>query len=222
MQITGNGLDPAEGQSVSNFLLAGVILNDKGKIANSFKTVVKGSADAANPEIIYNHRAPLTPGIYQVRVAARDEQSKRVGSALKWIVIPDLSDRRLNLSTPMLIAPHMEGLRAADGTDQVQLSVDHRYPRDSALDWCVFIYNAQQDGNSKPDLNVSVQLLRDGRVVQESQSKVADAGTDPSRIFVSNQLALQSLSPGRYDFLISVSDNRSATTARRRIDFQIE
>src|SRR6185295_3165561 len=115
------------------FLIAGVILNDKGKIANSFKTVVKGSADAAHPAIIYNHRATLTPGIYQVRVAARDDQTGRVGSALKWIVIPDIADRRLHLSSLMLIASGMENLRAADGTGQVQLSVDHRYPRASRL-----------------------------------------------------------------------------------------
>jgi len=222
MQITGSGLDPAESQSAANFLIAGVILNDKGKIANSFKTVVKGSADAAHPAIIYNHRATLTPGIYQVRVAARDDQTGRVGSALKWIVIPDIADRRLHLSSLMLIASGMENLRAADGTGQVQLSVDHRYPRASRLDWCVFIYNAQRDGDSRPDLGVSVQVLRDGRVVQESRSKVSDAVTDPARIFFGRQLALQSLSSGRYDLLISVLDNRSAATATRRIELQIE
>jgi VWFA-related protein len=222
VQITGNGVDPSEGQSASNFLIAGVILNDKGKIANSFKTVLKGSADTADPAIIYNHRATLTPGIYQVRVAARDDQAGRVGSALNWIAIPDLSDQRLNLSTLMLIAPGMENLADADGTQQIQLSVDHRYPRDSSLDWCFFIYNARQDGNSTPDLGVSVQVLRDDRVVQESRTRVTDAGADPARIFFTDRLALQSFSPGRYNLLISVTDNRRATTATRRIDFQIQ
>src|ERR1051325_3869512 len=177
--------------------------------------MIAGAADPAHPAIIYNHRTTLTPGIYQVRVAARDDQTSRVGSALKWIVIPDLADRRLNLSTPMLIAPGMESLRAADGTQQIQLSVDHRYPRGSRLDWCVFIYNAQRDSN----LTISVQVVRDGRVVQESGSKVSDTGSDPARIFFGNQLGLGSLSPGRYDLLISVSDNRTTATAARRIDF---
>jgi hypothetical protein len=222
MQITGSGSDPAEGRDASNYLIAGVILSDKGKIANSFKTVLKGSTDLENPAIIYNHRATLPPGIYQVRVAARDDQTGRVGSSLKWIVIPDLTNHRLNLSTLMLIASGMENLQAADGSDQVQLSVDHRYPRDSRLDWCVFIYNAPRKGNSDPDLNVSVQVLRDDRVVQQSRTKVADIGTDPARIFFANQVELQSLSPGRYDLLVSVSDSHSGTTATRRIDFQIE
>ncbi|MFL6258062.1 MAG: hypothetical protein ACJ74T_23880 [Pyrinomonadaceae bacterium] len=34
---------------------------------------------------------PLKPGIYQVRVAARDERSGVLGSASQWVVIPDLS-----------------------------------------------------------------------------------------------------------------------------------
>jgi len=222
LQITGTGLDPSERQDAPNFVTAGVILNDKGKIANSFKTSLKGSSDAENPAVIYNHRVALTPGIYQVRVAARDDQAGRVGSALQWIVIPDLSDQRLNLSTLMLIAPGMENLADADGTQQVQLSVDHRYPRGSSLDWCFFIYNARQDGNAMPDLGVSVQVLRDDRVVQESRTKVTEAGADPARIFVGDRLALQSFVPGRYNLLISVTDNRRATTAKRRIDFQIE
>jgi len=222
MQITGNGFDPAEGQRASNFLIAGVILNDKGKVATSFKTSLKESADSENPAIIYNHRATLPPGIYQVRVAARDDQTGRVGSALNWIVIPDLADRRLNLSSVMLIAPDMESLQAADGTEQVQLSVDHRFPRGSHLDWCVFIYNAQQESSSNRDLDVLVQVVRDDHVVQESRPTVSDVGSDPARIFLGDRMALESLSPGRYDFLISVADKRTAAIAKRRIDFQIE
>jgi VWFA-related protein len=222
MQITGNGFDPAEGQRASNFLIAGVILNDRGRVATSFKTSLKESADSENPAIIYNHRATLPPGIYQVRVAARDDQTGRVGSALNWIVIPDLADRRLNLSSVMLIAPDMESLQAADGTEQVQLSVDHRFPRGSHLDWCVFIYNAQQESSSNRDLDVLVQVVRDDRVVQESRPTVSDVGSDPARIFLGDRMALESLSPGRYDFLISVADKRAAAIAKRRIDFQIE
>ena len=221
MQIIGNGFDPAEGQRAVNFLIAGVILNDKGRVASSFKTSLRDTANSVSPAIIYNHRATLTPGIYQVRVAAREE-SGRVGSALKWIVIPDLADRQLSLSSLMLIAPGMGDLRAADGTEQVQLSVDHRFPRGSPLDWCVFIYNAQRDTKVKPDLGVAVQVLRDDHVIQESRTNISDAGDDPARIFFGNRLASESLSPGRYDLLISVTDNRTATNTTRRVDFQIE
>ena len=223
LQITGNGFDPAEHQAAPTFLIAGVILNDKGKIANSFKTILRGPANTASPAVIYNHRAPLAPGIYQVRVAARDVETALVGSALEWIVIPNLANRRLNLSSLLLIAAGMENFRAADGAEQIQLSVDRRYRRNSRLSWCVFIYNAQRDDTGRTDLTVSTQVLRDGYAVQSSgPTKISEAETDPARIFFGNQLSLQTLSPGRYEFLISVADNRTGALVTRRIDFQIE
>ena len=206
------------------FTIAGVILNDKGKIANSFKSSVKTSPRGTNDSgIIYNHRTPLAPGIYQVRVASRDDKTNLVGSALKWIVIPDLADRRLTLSSLLVMAAGLERLRAADGTEQVQLSVDHRYPRGSHLDWCTFIYNARRKQDGKIDLTPSFEILRDGRAVQTLRpSKIVDAGADPARIFFGGQLPLQALPPGRYELLVSVSDNLNQTTATRRTEFVIE
>ena len=43
---------------------------------------------------IYNYRAPLAPGLYQV-IATRDRKSGQVGSIQQWIEIPDLALHRL-------------------------------------------------------------------------------------------------------------------------------
>jgi VWFA-related protein len=223
IQITDNSLDVTAGRNPASFLIAGVILNDKGKIANSFKNVVKSSAANETSAIIYNHRTTLSPGIYQVRVAARDEQDKRVGSALQWIVIPDLARNQLNLSSLLLIGAGMQNIRAGNGEAQVQLSVDRRFPRNSQLDWCVFVYNAGHNASGKTDLVAALQVLRDGRTVHVSAPrKLADADTDPQRILFGDRLVLQSLPHGRYDLLITVSDNVTHTTVSRSIDFQIE
>jgi len=97
IEIVGRGLTyGSDGKQPAAIKLAGVVLNDKGKIASSFSNQLNidppkaGGSDA----IFYNHHTPLTPGIYQFRVAARDEKSGRVGSAIQWIVIPDLSKSR--------------------------------------------------------------------------------------------------------------------------------
>src|SRR6185503_853798 len=101
-QIAASGLDYGDdGKQIAKVKLAGVILNDKGKIATSFQTQlnVKPVGSGDNSGVVYSHRAPLAPGIYQVRAAARDERSGRIGSAMQWIVIPDLSVGQLTLST---------------------------------------------------------------------------------------------------------------------------
>jgi VWFA-related protein len=76
MEISGSGVAYGnDGKQPASIKLAGVVLNDKGKIASSFKNQLNidppraGAADS----IFYNHHTPLTPGIYQFRVAARDE-----------------------------------------------------------------------------------------------------------------------------------------------------
>jgi hypothetical protein len=94
----------SDGKQPATIKLAGVVLNDKGKIASSFKNQlnIDPPKSAALGAIFYNHHTPLAPGIYQFRVAARDEKSGRVGSAIQWIVIPDLTKSQLTLSSVLL------------------------------------------------------------------------------------------------------------------------
>jgi hypothetical protein len=207
----------------ANIFLAGVILNDKGKIAASFKDslkvnpFVRGDNDASG--IIYNHRAPLGPGIYQVRVAARDERSGHVGSVSQWIVIPDLARRQLTLSSVLLTGQTIGTAKSKDGAAQIQLSVDHRFPRSARLSFWVFVYNATSAAN----LITGSEVWRDGRVILVSpQHKLSNAGPDPQRIPFGDDLSLQSLSPGRYDLRVTVTDSVSKASASRSIDFEVQ
>src|SRR5438552_18465298 len=95
--------------------------------------------------LIYNDRSALAPGIYQVRVAARDEKNGRVGSAMQWIVIPNLATHQLTTSSVLLGGQVLESKTAAAITAQVQLSVDHRFARQSRLSYWMFAYNAKRD-----------------------------------------------------------------------------
>src|SRR5581483_1932571 len=93
--------------------------------------------------VILNEHTPLAPGIYQVRVAARDENSGNVGSAMQWIVIPDLGTRQLRLSSVLLGGKVLENSASQDATPQVQFSVDHRFAQSSPLSYWIFVYNAK-------------------------------------------------------------------------------
>src|ERR1041384_4690465 len=105
IEISGKGVSyGTDTKEPATIKLAGVVLNDKGKIAGSFRNQLNidppksGGSDA----IFYNHHTPITPGIYQVRVAARDDRSGHVGSAMQWIAIPDLTKSQLTLSSVLL------------------------------------------------------------------------------------------------------------------------
>jgi len=150
MQIANRGLNfGADGKQPATLKLAGVILNDKGKIASSFKNELSvnplrtGEADTSG--VIYNEHTPLAPRIYQVRVAARDERSGRVGSAMQFVVIPDLATRQLTTSSVLLGGQVLENAKTKDAGPQIQLSVDHRFSRLARLGYWMFIYNARRD-----------------------------------------------------------------------------
>src|SRR6185503_18949716 len=106
----------------------------------NFRTGLKVNPSSPNDNsrnastVIYNNPSPLKPGIYQVRVAARDDRSGIVGSAMQWIVIPDLSTRRLSLSSLIV---GLESVSVEGG--QVQWSVDKKFAPGSHLRFMTFI-----------------------------------------------------------------------------------
>lgn len=224
MEISGGGLTYGEdGQQPATIRLAGVVLNDKGKVAGSFRnqlSINPRKADDVAGGIFYNHHTPLTPGIYQFRVAARDEKSGRVGSATQWIVIPDLARNQLMLSSLLLGGKVIEDRKNQASSPQVQLSVDHSFPRTAPLGYWIFVYNAKRDPGGNPQLTVQTHVLRDGRAILSSpQRKVNNGGPDPQRIPFGEELALKTLAPGRYDLKVTITDGVAGTTASQLADF---
>lgn len=207
MEISGKGL--------TTIKLAGVVLNDKGKIASSFQNQlnIDASKSGDSGSIFYNHHTPLAPGIYQFRVAARDEKSGRVGSAIQWVVIPDLTKSQLTLSSVLLGGQLLQD-------KYVQLSVDHTFPRASQMGYWVFVYNAKRDANGNPQLTVQTQVLRDGQTVLSSpQRRVSNNQLDAERIPFGEELALKTLAPGKYDLKVTVTDSVAKTSATQLADF---
>lgn len=226
MQIGSQNLEyGADGKLPATIKLAGVILNDKGKIASSFRnqlTVNPLKSRDLDAGVIYNHHTPLTPGIYQVRVAVRDEKSGRVGSAMQFVVIPDLARRELTTSSVLLGGQVLEDAKNKEASPQIQLSVDHRFSRLARLGYWMFIYNAKRDAAGAPNLTAQTQVLRDGQVLLASpQRKLNQGGPDPERIPFGEELSLKTLTPGTYDLRITVTDSIAGTSVAQMVDFVV-
>ncbi len=218
--------------------LAGVVLNDQGSVASSFQTRLNVEPlpaerrQAENSSVIYNHRVQLAPGIYQVRVAAREAKNGRVGHARQWIEIPDLAAERLTLSTlflggQMIEAGTKRAGETASSAPQMQFSVDHRFQRASRLSFFVFVYNAPPAAAGD---KASSNLMADIRVMQGGQALLTlppqrvpiEATTDLRRIPYGGSFPLNALAPGRYHLLITITDRSTQTSASQQIEFEIE
>jgi len=225
VQVATSGLGyGADGQQPGTVDLAGVVFDEQGKQATTFKTRLNvtppaaASAASSSEGVIYNHRAPLAPGLYQVRVAARDDRTGQVGADAQWLEIPDLSKKRLSLSSLHL------GGRAVGGGQQIQFSVDHRFARSSKVDFLAFVYNATRAGGGPPDLSAQVKVWRDGRaVVSGTPRKLQpDASADLARLPLTGAINLGQLPPGLYELEVTVTDHLARTDATQRVGFEIQ
>lgn len=201
----------------------GVALDDRGPIY-SFKQKLTFAADSAQlkgqQSIVWNQQLPLAPGLYQVRVAVRDRQSGRTGSAMQWIEIPRITPSDFAMSSIFI------GERRATETEaaaRIGVSVNRRLSHGSRLRFQTYIYNAQHR-TAALDVMVQVRIFRDGQpVLVMPQSKLPDSGAvDPARLSYSGELDLERLAAGRYLLQISASDQNSGKSISQQTDFIIE
>jgi len=217
----------ADGKEPAQLSIAGVVLNDQGKMAASFKTDLKvnpassAAREKGLPAIIYNHPAPLKPGIYQVRVAARDAHSGIMGSASEWIMIPDLSMRQLSLSSLILGLQTVSGKGAETG--QMQWSVDKRFAHGPHLRFMTFIYNAARAA-AATNLAAQIQVYKDGQAVISSPFKKVPSGSDvdQARVPFTEGINLGALQSGQYVLQVTVEDRTAHKTVSQQTAFYVE
>ncbi len=237
VQLDGGNLnyEMAEGKRVAAVDVAGLLFDDKGKAIGNFQTRLKinarasDDADADDRKTFYNHRFPtIEPGLYQMLVAARDSRSGLVGSARQWIEIPDLSSRKLSLSSLIVglqSVPSRAAANSQDASEQAQFSVDHRFMRHSPLRFITFIYNAGRgpNGNLPPDVLLQSQLLRAGQqMLTTPWNKVTGTTQDAARIAYGGEIQLRTLPAGQYILQVTVKDQLAGTTAMQQTKITIE
>jgi hypothetical protein len=210
-----------EDRDPAQLSVAGVVLNDQGKRIAGFKTELKvnpaSSSDStpASSNVIYNYRSPLKPGIYQVRVAARDDRSAVLGSAMEWIVVPDLASGQLSLSSLIVGIGSVTNRNAEAG--QIQWTVDKRFALNSQFEFMTFIYNSTPN-----NLTAQVQVYKDGKSVLSVAAKNIEAAQeDPRRIPFKAKINLAGLQTGRYILEVTVEDRASNKRASQQTRFYI-
>ena len=115
--------------------LSGIFLDEKGVVKTNFlERIVTTAPNLEATKIIattsFTYPAKLPPGLYQVRVAARDDKSGKIGSAHAWIEIPDLAKKKLTMSSLLLgerTQAMLTNVSNSGGVSPVALSASHRF-----------------------------------------------------------------------------------------------
>jgi VWFA-related protein len=226
---------PDDGKQKAAVQILGLFFNDRGQTGARFAERLtatassESSAKGSDASVAYVFPVFLGPGLYQVRVAARDEKSGRTGSAHGWVEIPDLSKGKLTLSS-VIIGRHAStpGTSASGNAQptagQVDLSIDRQYQGNSVLRFLFFVYNAARaPADSQPDVATQVQILRDNQpVITTALKKIATEGVDPDRLPYAADLSLTDLPAGQYVLQVTAVDRVAKTSASQQNRFSIQ
>ena len=213
--------------------VSAVYFDHKGMIKDSFMDRIVTTAPTLEKaktyrsDIMFTYPAKLPPGIYQVRVAARDDKSGKVGSAHAWIEIPDLANKKLAMSSLLLgerTQAMVTNVSNTGGVSPVALSASHRFQRESTLRFLIFAYNASfSPTEQKPDVAVQVQVIRDDQpVITTALRKINTEGvTDLARLPYAAEIPLSELLPGRYSLHVTLIDRVSKQSTSRQTYFDV-
>jgi VWFA-related protein len=212
-----------------------VLFDEQGKVAASLGDTLsvnlKQSAfeQMVHNDISYRKVLPLKPGFYQARVAVREEGTARLGSAARWLEIPDLAKKQLTLSSILLMPSYLKQTAAQNGDQgevgyQMQFtSASRKFKRDTSFDFLVFAYNARSN-KVAPDLVIQSQVFSGSKLVFATPvaKMITQELPDPQRIPYAARITLDGFTPGEYELRMVVVDRSTKITANRRVNFTVE
>jgi len=228
--------DKTGGARMAELEMVAVAFGDNGRVVDqlSYPQTVRAANDVDHQKVlkdglVYILNFPIKRGgPYQMRVAVRDALSERVGAAMQFVEVPDLSKNRLALSSIVLSGvTETESASGAEIESQSGPAV-RRLRQGMTLDYRYIIYNAQTNGSDKnPRVQTQTRLLRDGQPVFTGKVVPLDVSqqADMKRLSVGGRLRVgPELIPGDYVLQIFVTDLFVPTKPRaatQSIDFEI-
>ena len=222
-------IDNADGSKKVVFDVLAVSFGDNGTVADQISKTYTLTLKADMYEkvlrdgFVYNFTFPVKKaGAYQYRVAIRDTETSKVGSANQFIEVPNLKKNRLTTSGIVLEnltaeqwkqamqTPPDSAEKQSTATDPLTDTSLRRFKRGTILRYAFEIYNAKLDAANKPNLSAQTKVFRDGKPILEGKAAPIDLlnQTDLGRVKSVSAINLGTdLAAGEYILQIIITDN---------------
>jgi hypothetical protein len=224
--------DEADGSKKAVFDVLAVSFGTNGtsdaQISKTYTITVKDEAyrKLLSEGFVYYFTFPVKKaGAYQYRVAIRDTQTQKIGSANQFIEVPNLKKNRLTISGLVLEnltaeqwqksftnsqdATNKPAEKVENTNDPLAATSLRRFKRGTILRYGYEIYNAKLVAAQKQSLNTQLRMFRDGKIIFEGKQIPLDISgqTDLERIKGVGAVNLGSEMPaGDYVLQIIVTD----------------
>ena len=230
--VDASGLEltrAAKDKSAATFLeLVAMLVDDRGVVVKRDQQAyrVRGGEQAVAGGLVYRLDVPVkSPGPYGLRVAAREIATNKFGTANQFVIVPDLTRKRLTLSGVVLSAS--EGAATADGAATATHPALRRFAMPAQLAYSFLVFNARYGpATAKPSLQAVIELLRDGKPVYTAPPvaiKTDAKPGEPARVVGTLSLGPQT-APGDYALAVTVTDalaSKDQASATSVTDFTV-
>ena len=202
--------------------MAGAIYDSSGTLVKTFLDSIAADLSTKEMELAkktgfrYGTRVELKPGTYQARLGVRDAGNDLVGTSSSWVDVPDLTRRRLTLSSVFLASQS-----STDGSESRPKLINGRpFNQDNDTIFYRFAaYNVDSSSDSKFKLEILAAEVTtfSSEWYPFSEKTIA---TDKKGIELGGQLRVR-LTPGAYTLRVTVVSNKSKKSAQQVVDFQV-
>jgi VWFA-related protein len=220
-----------------------VALDEKGKVVEEFnrsypiRIPKQGVQTVMQNGLDYSTDIPIKkPGFYSFRLAVRDNNSKRLGSAGDFVEVPDLKKSNFFMSGLITTTVTNDGKPLLPKNRPVDAAFTpvftnsipsiRQYLPGSVLAYSYNIYNAKLDSSTnQPKLTRQIRVFKNGKLMiegKETPVEIAAAQPDASRLESYGFMKLNpDIEAGEYFLQIIVRDTIAKKTASQWVDFEI-
>ena len=240
LQVHFNGdllqYEQRDQKSELNCEVAVAVIDRSGKISHSVAETIKA---AFTPERLekakqkgyrYSKRLDLAPGLYQIRVGVRDVNGQLMGTSSSWVSVPDLSNKKLTLSSLFLGRETQEDPAEIIATGNqtgsrpmLVLGPASFKTRDNIY-YRFVLYDGPNVISPTSNLMLKVEVLESGALIYAGPwQPVAPRVTRSDRMGteIGGQIKIE-MAPGIYTLRVTVRDEKSNATAQQTVELEIE
>ncbi|MGH9947804.1 MAG: VWA domain-containing protein [Pyrinomonadaceae bacterium] len=216
------------GKWTAKFDVLAVAFGDNGLVVNQISKTYTLSLEKSAYEtfqkkgFVYHFIVPVKkPGGYQLRIAMRDHNSEKVGSASQFVEVPDLKKNRITLSGITFESISYDQYEKASrdpnfvlgSTDPLTDTSLRQFKIGSVLNLGFVIFNPKASNTKPTSLLFKMRVFRDGNVIYDGTEKPLPATTgngSPKSIPFARSLSLGTeMTVGDYILEITIIDNNA-------------
>jgi len=209
-----------------------------GRIVQTFEDTLRADfpsallKQSASTSRIYQKAVPLSPGLYELDIVIKDVNSGNVGVVDTRLAVPRFQDDQLSASS-LILADDIVPVSSKDiglgqfvlGDVKVRPKMDKTFTPKDRMGVYLQVYNLKVDDKThRADASVEYRLKKDKETepmmkFEVPAEKLPQHGEEMT---LEQLITLGSLTPGKYQLEIAVTDNLAKQTITPVADFTVK